>query len=112
MRMGRRFAVVPVVVAVAVLTGGLLSGVASAGTRAAAPTQNDNGKKPSLDQTQKSQAKRTAAYTRTARLAIADIQAYWAATFPEVYGAKYQPIPPNRIYAAHPGGKLPPCQGQ
>jgi predicted metalloprotease len=113
MRIGRRFLVVSAVVAVAALAGGPLVEGAAAGARAAVPGQSDkHGKKPSLDETQKSQAKHTAAYARTARLAIADIQAYWAATFPTVYGAKYQPIPPNRIYAAHPGVKLPPCQGQ
>ena len=36
---------------------------------------------------------RPPAYERTAGLAIADIQAYWARTFPRVYGAKYQAIP-------------------
>jgi predicted metalloprotease len=55
---------------------------------------------------------RPPAYERTAGLAIADIQAYWAKTFPQVYGAKYRAVPSNRIFAAHPGVKLPACQGQ
>jgi predicted metalloprotease len=67
---------------------------------------------PTLNHEKQSPAKRSAAYAKTARLAIADIQAYWAKTFPEVYGAKYQAIPANKIFAAHPGVKLPPCQGQ
>jgi predicted metalloprotease len=44
--------------------------------------------------------------------AIKDIQDYWAKEFPAIYGSKYDRIPDNRIFAAHPGIKLPKCQGQ
>src|SRR5262245_9270220 len=51
-------------------------------------------------------------YERTVTVAIADIQNYWSDTFPDVYGARYQRIPPNRIFAGRPGVKLPPCGGE
>ena len=51
-------------------------------------------------------------YERTVAVAIADIQDYWADTFPDVYGARYQPIPKNRIFAGRPGVKLPACGGE
>ncbi len=85
---------------------------------AAAPAKNDKqdqgdrkGKKPTLKAKKQAKAKRSKAYTKTVKLAINDIQDYWAVTFPEVYGAPYDPIPANRIFAAQPGIKLPPCQG-
>jgi len=52
------------------------------------------------------------AYESTLHLAIKDIQNYWAQEFPLVYGKKYDRIPDDRIIAAHPGVKLPKCQGQ
>jgi predicted metalloprotease len=109
----RAHQVVPVVVvavAAALCLGPVAAGAAAVDR--APQDQGGNGKKPTLNQDQQAQAKHTAAYAKTARLAIADIQSYWAATFPDVYGAKYQAIPSNRIFAAHPGVKLPPCQGQ
>ena len=54
----------------------------------------------------------SAAYNRTVAVAIADIQNYWADTYPDVYGARYQRIPERRIIAGRPGVKLPPCQGE
>jgi predicted metalloprotease len=53
-----------------------------------------------------------AAYQRTVAVAIADIQGYWADTFPDVYGGRYQPVPKSRIIAGRPGMKLPSCQGE
>ncbi len=92
----------------------LLTAVVALALASPVGAANDKPKptQPSLNQSKGPQAKRTAAYSKTARLAIADIQSYWAKTFPEVYGAKYTPIPPNRIIAAHPGVTLPSCQGQ
>jgi len=55
--------------------------------------------------------KRTSDYRETLKDAIADIQLYWTDEFPVLYGDDYQPIPKNRIIAAHPGVKLPKCQG-
>jgi predicted metalloprotease len=53
-----------------------------------------------------------AGYERTIAVAITDIQGYWADTFPDVYGGRYQPVPKNRIFAGRPGVKLPTCQGE
>jgi predicted metalloprotease len=53
-----------------------------------------------------------AAYQHTVAVAIADIQGYWADTFPDVYGGRYQPVPKRRIIAGRPGVKLPACQGE
>ena len=85
---------------------------------AAAPARNDKqdqdtkpGKKPTLEAKKKKKADRSKAYTRAVKLSIADIQDYWDVTFPAVYGAAYQRIPANRIFAARPGVKLPACQG-
>jgi predicted metalloprotease len=50
-------------------------------------------------------------YTRTIQNAIVDVQAFWKKQFPKVYGKKYDPVPTDRIIAAHPGIKLPKCQG-
>jgi predicted metalloprotease len=55
--------------------------------------------------------KRTDDYRETLKDAIADIQLYWTDEFPAIYGSDYQPIPKTRIIAAHPGVKLPKCQG-
>lgn len=57
-------------------------------------------------------ARRTKGYERTVALAIEDIQAFWASEFPSVYGAAYEPIPEDRIFAAEPGIDLPDCQGE
>lgn len=51
-------------------------------------------------------------YEKTLNLAIDDIQDYWADEFPTLYGSDYDRIPDDRIIAAHPGVKLPKCQGQ
>jgi predicted metalloprotease len=51
-------------------------------------------------------------YESTLQLAIDDIQDYWADEFPAIYGEEYDRIPDDRIIAAHPGVKLPKCQGQ
>jgi predicted metalloprotease len=51
-------------------------------------------------------------YARTVAVAIADIQDYWADTFPDLYGARYQRIPKHRIFAGRPGVKLPSCGGE
>lgn len=51
-------------------------------------------------------------YESTLHLAIDDIQNYWADEFPVIYGEKYARIPDDRIIAAHPGVKLPKCQGE
>ena len=51
-------------------------------------------------------------YEAILAIAIKDIQDYWAKQFPLLYGGQYQRIPDNRIFAAHPGIKLPKCQGQ
>lgn len=53
-----------------------------------------------------------AGYERTITVAIADIQGFWADTFPDLYGARYQPVPKSRIIAGRPGVKLPTCQGE
>ena len=53
-----------------------------------------------------------AAYRRTIAVAIADIQGFWADTYPDLYGARYQPVPKSRIIAGRPGVKLPACQGE
>src|SRR5689334_16000662 len=101
MRSRRVCILVSIGVLAAVTAGAPTAGTAAATTRPgrSAASGDKNGKDPSLDQTKSSKAKRTAAYTRTARLAITDIQSYWAATFPDVYGARYQAIPANRIFA-------------
>ena len=51
-------------------------------------------------------------YGRTITVAIADIQDYWADEFPDLYGARYQRVPKQRIIAGRPGVKLPSCQGE
>jgi len=59
-------------------------------------------------------ARRAAApgYEQTVSVVTADIQDYWSKEFPDLYGAKYVPIPRTRIIAGRPGAKLPTCQGQ
>jgi predicted metalloprotease len=79
----------------------------------AAIAQGGGQGEPTLDQASGGGApKRTADYRQTLRDAVADIQAYWADEFPQLYGERYAPIPKARIIAAHPGVKLPPCQGK
>ena len=51
-------------------------------------------------------------YRQSIEIAVADIQAYWRVTYPDVYGSRYQPVPPKRVIAARPGVKIPRCQGQ
>ena len=43
--------------------------------------------------------------------AISELQSYWADEFPQLYSARYQPIPRARIVAARPGVAIPSCQG-
>lgn len=50
-------------------------------------------------------------YRQAVETAIADIQAYWADVYPDVYGGRYQPVPDDRVIAARPGVKIPRCQG-
>src|SRR3954447_10377781 len=50
-------------------------------------------------------------YQKVLTAAIAELQAYWADEYPDLYGDRYQPIPRARIIAARPGVKLPACQG-
>ena len=75
----------------------------------AAPAQSGD---PTLEEGSTPAARRTQAYEKTIKLAINDIQNYWEVAFPDVYNAPYDRIPDNRIFAAHPGIKLPKCQGQ
>jgi len=44
--------------------------------------------------------------------ALASIQSYWRGEYRDLYGDRYIPVPPSRVYAAAPGVKLPRCQGQ
>src|SRR3954452_5979724 len=50
-------------------------------------------------------------YQKVLTAAIAELQAYWADEYPDLYGDRYQPIPRARIIAARPGVKIPACQG-
>ncbi len=74
----------------------------------AAPAQSGD---TSLEEDAPPPAKRSKAYQKTIELAIADIQDYWEVAFPDVYGDPFERIPDDRIFAAHPGIKLPKCQG-
>ena len=49
-------------------------------------SKGGGGGDPTLNPSGDQKAKRTADYTSTVKLAIADIQAYWKKTFPKVYG--------------------------
>ncbi|MET0920215.1 MAG: neutral zinc metallopeptidase [Acidimicrobiia bacterium] len=53
-----------------------------------------------------------AGYQQSVTHAIAAIQSYWKEAFPDLYGAKYLPVPANRVFAAGPKTVLPKCQGQ
>jgi predicted metalloprotease len=57
-------------------------------------------------------AKAQPSYRVSVETAIADVQAYWADTFPDLYGERYQPVPRDRVIAARPGVRIPRCQGQ
>ena len=50
-------------------------------------------------------------YQKVIAEAINDLQTYWSGEFPQLYGARYQPIPRARIIAARPGVAIPRCQG-
>jgi len=56
--------------------------------------------------------RRTQSYSHTVSVAISDIQDFWVTTFPKIYGGHYDPVPSNRIFAGHPGVKLPQCNGK
>lgn len=98
---------VPVLMAALVVT-------ALAAPTALAQSDQSNGGEPTLDAPSGGDAtpKRTETYRDTLKDAIADIQNYWTDEFPVLYGGRYERIPDNRIIAAHPGVKLPKCQGQ
>jgi len=57
-------------------------------------------------------SRRNVSYSHTVAVAISDIQDFWVTTFPKLYGGRYDPIPPSRIFAGHPGVKLPRCNGE
>ncbi|HEY8216794.1 MAG TPA: neutral zinc metallopeptidase [Acidimicrobiia bacterium] len=71
-----------------------------------------NGGEPTLDETSGRAPKPSGDYRDTIADAVADIQTYWADEFPILYHRKYTPIPKDRIIAARPGVKLPPCGGR
>ena len=48
-------------------------------------------------------------YAETVKLAIDDIQDWWAKTMPEVYDKKYTAIPDAKIYAVTPKKPAPAC---
>jgi predicted metalloprotease len=96
----RRLAVVIAALAVTVVPG--------IGTAAAGGGNGD----PTLQSSPQGKATRGKGYERTIHLAVVDIQDFWSTTFPDVYGGSYEPVPDDRIIAAHPGVRLPRCQGQ
>jgi predicted metalloprotease len=49
-------------------------------------------------------------YHKLLQATIADLQAYWAQEFPQVYGGTYTPV--GRFVAATPATKIPDCQGK
>jgi len=53
-----------------------------------------------------------AGYEQAIDDALAAIQSYWRSEYRDLYGDRYIPVPPSRVYAAAPGVKLPRCQGQ
>ena len=53
-----------------------------------------------------------AGYEQAIDDALASIQSYWRTEYRDLYGDRYVPVPPSRVYAATPGVKLPRCQGQ
>src|SRR3954468_911593 len=57
-------------------------------------------------------APRAESYSHTVSVAISDIQDFWVTTFPKIYGGRYDPVPSSRIFAGHPGVKLPHCNGE
>jgi predicted metalloprotease len=48
-------------------------------------------------------------YHKLLRATIANLQAYWAQAFPQVYGATYTPV--SQFVAATPTTKIPDCEG-
>jgi predicted metalloprotease len=48
-------------------------------------------------------------YRPLLRIAIADIERFWEATYPTLYGASYEPV--QDVIAARPGTPLPSCGG-
>src|SRR5262245_46123986 len=54
---------------------------------------------------------KVAPYDKIVLAAIVELQDYWRHEYPDLYGEPYDPIPKNRIIAAKPGVKIPPCQG-
>ena len=51
-------------------------------------------------------------YSADTETSIADIQSYWSATMPEVYGRKYTAIPESRIYPYSASNPPPACGGR
>ncbi|HEY8218259.1 MAG TPA: neutral zinc metallopeptidase [Acidimicrobiia bacterium] len=49
-------------------------------------------------------------YKPLLRIAIADIERFWEATYPTLYGGPYEPV--QDVIAAHPGTPLPECLGR
>lgn len=101
MRPRRSTTFIALVVTLAVVGGGT----------ATAGGGGDDGGVPAIEPEPEGPAKKTKGYERTLRLAIDDIQEFWATEFPDIYGAEYEPVPERRIFAAHPGIDLPDCQG-
>ncbi|MEJ7583228.1 MAG: hypothetical protein WKF43_03900 [Acidimicrobiales bacterium] len=46
------------------------------------------------------------------QVVAADLQEFWADTFPDLFGGEYEPVADNRIIAAVPGVEIPPCEGE
>jgi predicted metalloprotease len=51
-------------------------------------------------------------YKADATASLADIQSYWSATMPAVYGRKYTPIPSDRVYPYSASNPPPACGGR
>jgi predicted metalloprotease len=58
-----------------------------------------------------SSSNQRAAYEASIRSAVAAIETYWKREYPLHYGERYVPVGPERVFAAEPGVKIPPCQG-
>jgi predicted metalloprotease len=50
-------------------------------------------------------------YKDTVEGSVADIEEYWAATLPSIYGSTYPRLPRKHVVAARPGKRLPKCVG-
>jgi predicted metalloprotease len=70
-----------------------------------------NDGEPTIEEAPDRAPKPSGDYRDTIDDAIADIQAYWADTFPDLYGDDYVPIEKSRIVAARPGVRFR-CGGQ